>query len=190
MTRREHPTSCRRGVTSHRTKAARDRQVRCRLFGLCLCGCLSERGRLVPHMGRVGDEGVTPPPLEGPRSARSLPTVWSLRWLSSCLRRGACHVVAGAVPPVIAVKAAPRLGCDCLDHHPVSALEAGLCEQVLDPDVVPSPRTRDAPGSRQRFSRPPGSCSRPQTRCPPAPASALPRLPARALALSNDQAVC
>jgi hypothetical protein len=37
------------------------RQVRCRLFGLCLCGCLLEHGRLVPHMGRVGDEGVAPP---------------------------------------------------------------------------------------------------------------------------------
>jgi hypothetical protein len=48
-------------------------------------------------------------------------------------------VVSGAVSPVVAVKAAPRLGHDGLDHHPVCALEAGLGKQVLNPDVVPSP---------------------------------------------------
>jgi hypothetical protein len=54
-------------------------------------------------------------------------------------------MVAGATPPVIAVKRAPRLSCDCLDHHPVRALEACLGKQVLDPDLVPSPRARYAP---------------------------------------------
>jgi hypothetical protein len=50
-------------------------------------------------------------------------------------------VVPGAVIPVITVEAAPRFGRDGLYHHPVRALE-----QVLDGDVVSSPRAGDAPG--------------------------------------------
>jgi hypothetical protein len=37
----------------------------------------------------------------------------------------------GAVLPVVAVVAAPRLGRDGLHHHPVGALDPGQVEQVL-----------------------------------------------------------
>jgi hypothetical protein len=55
-------------------------------------------------------------------------------------------MVPGAVLPVVTVETAPRFGRDSLDHHPVRALEAGLGKQVLDFDVVSSPRAGYAPG--------------------------------------------
>jgi hypothetical protein len=69
-------------------------------------------------MGRVGDEGVVPPQrdLDLPGLCRPC----GLCSGSPLVREDdPANVVSGAVPPVVAVKTAPRLGRNGLDHHPV-----------------------------------------------------------------------
>jgi hypothetical protein len=55
-------------------------------------------------------------------------------------------MVPGAVLPVFAVEAAQRFCRNGLYHRPICDLEAGQVKQVLDGDVVSSPRAGDAPG--------------------------------------------
>jgi hypothetical protein len=94
---------------------------------------------------RVGDDGVAPPQRD--LDLPDLRQPCGLCGGSPLVREEEpADVVLGAVPPVVAVKTAPRLGRDGLDHHPVCALEAGLSEQVLDLDVVPSLRAGDTWG--------------------------------------------
>jgi hypothetical protein len=95
-------------------------------------------------VGRVCDEGVTPPQRD--RNLPGLSRPRGLRCVRPLVREeDPPDVVPGAVLPVVAVEAAPRFGRDGLYHHPVCALEAGQVLQVLDGDVVSSPRAGDAP---------------------------------------------
>jgi hypothetical protein len=140
-TRREHPTTRRRGVTSRRRLAKSEAAFFAFAFVVAW-----RNGADLFHTWAAWVKKVSPP------SQRDFDQPGLRRPRSLCQARPpvreeeSADVVTGAVFPVYAVKASPRLGRDGLDHHPVRALEAGLCEQVLDPDVVPSPRACFAPG--------------------------------------------